>query len=72
MSWFPVFMLLLGSAITVFIGAIENRRTLKRDREGSAFGNLTRPHRGRLIWPHLRHRTFFLPAIAEPLCAIRA
>ena len=33
MSWFPVFMLLLGSAITVFIGAIENRRTLKRDRE---------------------------------------
>src|SRR5947209_14107850 len=21
-----------------------------------AFGNLTRPHRGRLIWPHLRHK----------------
>jgi len=33
LSWFPVFMLLLGSAITVFIGAVENRRTLKRDRE---------------------------------------
>jgi hypothetical protein len=33
MNWFPVFMLLLGSAITVVIGAIENRRTLKRDRE---------------------------------------
>lgn len=33
MNWFPVFMLLLGAAITVLIGAIENRRTLRRDRE---------------------------------------
>src|SRR5438034_2744548 len=22
----------------------------------NAFGNLTRPHRGYLIWPHLRHK----------------
>src|SRR5207244_10580315 len=27
-----------------------------------AFGNLTRPHRGRLIWPHLRHKNPFPPA----------
>src|SRR5437879_8956528 len=28
----------------------------------SAFGNLTRPHRGRLTWPHLRHNHPFPPA----------
>src|SRR5438094_10059891 len=27
-----------------------------------SFGNLTRPHRGRLIWPHLRHKNPFPPA----------
>src|SRR5881397_4455401 len=31
-------------------------------RPGDAFGNLTRPHRGRLIWPHLRHKNPFPPA----------
>jgi hypothetical protein len=32
-SWFPVFMLLLGSIIALAIGAIDNRRILRRDRE---------------------------------------
>src|SRR6266545_3919356 len=30
---------------------------------GGAFGNLIRPHRGRLIWPHLRHSGCLLPSL---------
>ncbi len=34
----------------------------KREIDAAAFGNLIRPHRGLLIWPHLRHKNPFPPA----------
>jgi catechol 2,3-dioxygenase-like lactoylglutathione lyase family enzyme len=40
----------------------EDKPVYARLRSPDAFGNLTRPHRGCLIWPHLRHKNPFPPA----------
>src|SRR5437667_11621904 len=43
---------------------ISETREIREEKSAThvAFGNLTRPHRGRLIWPHLRHKNPFPPA----------
>src|SRR5439155_22964074 len=43
-------------------GSFQDELAIMRTRPRCAFGNLTRPHRGRLIWPHLRHKNPFPPA----------
>ena len=62
--WTAAFFLHLRGGLTTYSLLVISLTLLIRTRRvtDGAFGNLTRPHRGRLIWPHLRHKNPFPPA----------